>query len=115
MADKLVVVEEKFLYYIQWELDDGDDMGAYLCQDKEDGTGDPPKERDEWEQWAASRAVRGAEGVAFDFKGAYWESEKLARAALRVAKEALKQERPLPDWAQKALEAGWKPPKGWKA
>jgi len=53
--------------------------------------------------------------VSFDTYGAYWESKKQAQAALRVAKEALKQERPLPDWAQKALEAGWTPPKGWKA
>lgn len=115
MADKLVVVEERYKYRIQWELDDGDDMGAYLCQDNTDGVGDPPKDRNDWEQWVASHAARASEGVSFDHIGALWESEKLARAALRVAKEALKQERPLPDWAQKALEAGWKPPKGWKA
>ncbi len=115
MADKLVVVEEKYLYYIQWELDDGDDLGAYLCQNKMDGTGEVPTDRQEWEHWTASGAVRNTEGGAFDFKGAYWESEKQAIAALRIAKEALKQERPMPDWAKTALAAGWKPPKGWKA
>jgi hypothetical protein len=112
MADKLVVVENKYIYRIQWELDDGDDLGAYLCQDKTDGEGEGPTER---QDWAASRAVRTSEGVSFDDIGAWWDNQKQAQAALRVAKEALKQDRPMPEWATKALAAGWKPPKGWKA
>ena len=33
MADKLVVVEKGSVgYRIQWELDDGDDLGAFLGQ-----------------------------------------------------------------------------------
>lgn len=115
MADKLVVAEEKYRYRIQWEVDDGDDLGAYLCQDEMDGKGEVPLDRDEWEHWTASRVARTTNGFFTDDLGAYWESEKQARTALRVIKEALKQERSLPDWAQKALEAGWKPPKGWKA
>ncbi len=115
MADKLVVVEEKYLYRIQWELDDGDDLGAYLCQSEEDGVGEPPTERSDWEHWTASQAVRTSEGVTIDHIGARWDSQKQATAALRVAKEALKQDRPMPDWAKTALAEGWKPPKGWKA
>jgi hypothetical protein len=116
MADKLVVVEENYRWLIQWELDDGDDLGGYLCQSEDDGKGKVPKDRGEWEHWAASAAVRGAPGVNLKGEfGAWWESEKEARAALRVAKEALKQDRPMPDWAKTALAEGWKAPKGWKA
>lgn len=113
MASKLVVVEEKYKYRIQWEEDD--DLGGYLCQDEKDGEGDPPKDRESWEHWSASKAVRHLEGIQFDSFSGYWEEERLARAALQIAKEALKQERELPEWATTALAQGWKPPKGWKA
>ncbi len=77
--------------------------------------GEAPKDKDEWQQWAASKAIRSVPGVLFDIIGAFWETEAEARVALRVAKEALKQERPLPEWAKTALAEGWKAPKGWKA
>jgi hypothetical protein len=51
-----------------------------------------------------------------DALGYHWETETHARKALIVFKAALKMERtkvkPLADWEQKALAAGWKPPKG---
>lgn len=46
-----------------------------------------------------------------------WDSKKAAFASLRVANAALvaaESDKPWPDWAQKALAHGWKPPKGWK-
>lgn len=116
MSCKLVVTEENHRFMIQWE-EEGD-LGGYLCQSETDGTGDPPQDREEWEHWAASKAVRSAPGVQFQGTfgfGAWWETEREALAALRIAKEALKQEREMPDWAKAALAAGWKPPKGWKA
>lgn len=123
MADKLVLTEEKYKYRIQWEIHDEDgvdgvDLGGYLCQDPTDGAGQAPMEREEWEHWVASGAVRTTEGFNLDSPSAWWdwwESATHARAALRIAKEALKQERPMPDWAKTAIAAGWKPPKGWKA
>lgn len=97
---------------IYWE-EDGE-LGGSLGQSLTDGTGDAPADRDEWEHWAASRAVRNAPGVKEDNWGLYWETEKLARGAVRIAREALKQERPIPEWAKTALAEGWTPPKGWK-
>lgn len=94
--------------------EDGDE-GGHLCQDIHDGEGNAPLDREEWGHWAASRAARNAPEVKFDESGAYWENEKAASVACRLARAALKQERPLPDWAQKALAEGWKAPKGWKA
>ena len=46
-----------------------------------------------------------------------WPDRKAAaavRQAIVAAVNAKKAETPLPDWAQKALAAGWKAPKGWK-
>jgi len=93
MAAKLVITEERYIYFIQWEEDD--DLGGYLCQSDDDGMGDPPTDRDAWEHWAASKAVRSAPGFNERGRqfGAWWDNEKEARAALRIAKEALKQER----------------------
>ncbi len=58
----------------------------------------------------------GAPGRQHDRYGHFWESEKEAKAALRIVKAALKNDggRPMPDWAKQALAAGWKAPKGWK-
>lgn len=46
-----------------------------------------------------------------------WDSKKQASAALsacNIALKAIDDGRPMPEWAVKALEEGWKPPKGWK-
>lgn len=113
--DKLVVVEERGVYRIQWMLADEDyDMGGYLGQDAADGTGTAPKDRADWEHWAASAAVR-ATGAQRDSTSFYWDTGASATAALRVARAALVQERPLPDWAIKATAEKRTPPKGWKA
>ncbi len=52
-----------------------------------------------------------------DSTGFWWESESAARAALakvKVIAKTLLNDVPWPEWARKALAAGWKPPKGWK-
>lgn len=119
MKTRLVVVQEARDYYrwrIQWEfLDEDERDGGYLVQMSDDGLGEPPNDREEWEHWAASRAVRETNGYMHDNTGAYWESRRLACAARDVAVLAIKQERPLPEWAKRALAEGWKPPKGWKS
>lgn len=38
----------------------------------------------------------------------------VALAARQLAKTSFHIDVPMPDWATKALEAGWKAPKGWK-
>lgn len=120
MKDKLVLDQPSDFWRISWEVvvDGSYDIGATLGEGSpEDWEGDPPKsdEREEWEHWAAQKAASTSRGVERDGNGFFWESEKDARAAMRIVKEACKQERPMPEWATKALAAGWKPPKGWKA
>ena len=90
MADKLVVVEKGVGYRIQWELDDGDDMGAFLGQEKSQPSADfyantTPMDG---QYWAAERAgfqvikdgdpdTRGHDSTRF-----WWESKTQATKAL---------------------------------
>jgi hypothetical protein len=114
VKDKLVVeCGRGGVWRIQWMFEDAE--GGYLGQSSDDGDGEPPEDKDSWQHWAASKAAKSAPGAERDSISAFWETESQARVALRLAKEALKQVRPLPDWAKTALAAGWKPPKGWKA
>lgn len=105
---------DRYVYRIGWRDTDTGDMDAHLGQDSSDGTGRAPTDRDGWEHWAASKAVRETKPKR-DSRGFYWEDRRNVVGALALAKEALKQERPLPDWASRALAAGWKAPKNWKA
>lgn len=109
MATTLEIVERGYNFYLAW-FEDGDE-GGFLGQDPLDGTGDPPTDRDDWEHWAASKAVSSAERDSYGFT---WESERAAKSALALARAALNYERPLPEWAQTALANGWKAPRGWK-
>lgn len=115
-ASQLIIDDNGYRYRLTWLV--GDDMGGYLGQDTTDGVGeaDPTWDVDTWEHWLASRAVLGSTGLQRDDLSFWWETLKGARAALKLAREALKQprDRPMPEWAKTALEAGWKPPKGWR-
>ena len=119
MADKLIVfAASSSRFYLQWEveLEDGDiDLGATLCEDPKEGTGNPPTERGNWEHWMACKVVRELPDIIIDSRGAVFESESAAKRALAKIKVAWKQDREMPEWAKTALENGWKPPKGWKA
>jgi hypothetical protein len=120
MAFKLFVYEERYLWRIAWADEDGEPglhVGDYPDQNwlKEAPVSG---ERDDWEIWVANRTAFQSfkDGHSnHDALGFFWESMREANAVLRQIKEALKQERPLPEWAKTALAAGWKPPKGWKA
>ena len=97
-------------YGIQWALADGE-MGAWLCESKEDGEGPAPKDRGNYEHWLANKLARGLSDPDSPGK---WEFEAPARRALKVIRTQLALPRELPEWAKTALEAGWTPPKGWK-
>lgn len=109
---KLEVSQMRNAFYLVWCEDD--DTGGFLGQSKTDGKGAPPEGREDWEHWAASRAVTPlAQGQ--DLDGFFWATERGAIAARAVANTAIRQDRELPEWARTALAAGWKPPRGWKA
>jgi len=104
IKERLVVFEQAHNWAIGWDFGEGCD--AFLGQDPKDGTGKAPVDKDSWEHWAASKALRDA-GLGFKF-----DSRTEALKALSLARAALKTKRPFADWELKALAAGWTPPKG---
>jgi len=110
---KLIAYEERRAWHICWVLED--DLGGALGQNRSDGTGPAPDDRDDWEHWAACKAIREMDRPPKrDSVGFCWDTQSGANAALRIARAALKFERPLPEWASTAIANGWKAPKGWK-
>ena len=122
VEDKLIVVEDEYGvgYRIQWKLAEYDvdwgDMGAVIGEGGLDGILDtqPENTEDTFESWIAEKICKDA-GVEIDASGFHWESKAAASKMLKVINEATKQKKPIPEWARKALEAGWTPPKSWKA
>lgn len=113
--DKLVCEESRYGYKVVWwiEVDPGKDYeyGAELG----DAHPHDPQSKDAHD--ISSRAAFAASPPDVIRGGYHWESKARAAVALREANAALKVAQskvPLPDWAQKALAAGWKMPKGWK-
>jgi len=113
--DKLICDESRYGYKIAWwiEVDPGNDYeyGAEL------GDGHPHDPQSKEAHDMASVAAFDAEPPTYIRAGYHWETKAAAMRALRAANAALKVAQskvPLPDWAQKALAAGWKMPKGWQ-
>ena len=116
MKDKLVIEESRrpYGYRIWWFLAEEQELGACIGSSRLWREEKPPAHREEWEAWAVENAIHDL-GASCDSEGFYWETKAEAAKALTVAKEALKHDRPLPDWAKEAMKQGWTPPKGWKA
>lgn len=114
MKDHLTVAEGRYNYHLAWYLADEEDIGAYVGESHLVGKEpDRASQPDEWEVWTANRIAREDPDHDEDEMGFYWESKAAAQRVLTKINLALKAKRPLFDWEQKALDAGWKPPKGW--
>lgn len=101
-------------FRIAYYFEEDSDFGAFLGESSTDGKDKAPKKPEEWEHWRANKVCVDLQAEQ-DNRGFYWHTKAKATAALRQIKEALKHaDKPLPEWAEKALAAGWKPPKGWK-
>ena len=108
--DTLKILEHHNGYAIGWYLPDDGEFGLML--------GASNLDIEDKETKAAMAAIRGTEALHPDNISASdwsWESKARAQRALTAAKLAAKHvEYPMPEWATKALAAGWTPPKGWK-
>lgn len=116
MKDHLVVHQAGDGYfYIAWYLAEEQDFGAYVGEGPL-GTKEPDRlsERDEWECWTADKIAREDPDHIDEDMGYCWETAAAAKRVLAQINLAFKAPRPLHDWEKKALEAGWKPPKGWE-
>lgn len=113
--ERLAIYEDSCVYRLRWYFPDEDDWGMILGEDLKDL--DRADYEAEWDHRAASMAVKGMSGVELDRDGFWWDSKSAAQVALQVARRAIKskgEEKPWPEWARKALEQGWRPPKGWR-
>lgn len=118
MVDALIIdwvwdIHQNKVCVIGWD-DDGY-VGGILGQDEDDGLGESPTDTEEWEHWIASKTARSFEPAHSVGTGFVWDNEAHAKKALKAIRVALKAgNKPVPDWATKALAEGWKPPKNWK-
>lgn len=107
---RLAIYEDTCVYRLRWYFPDEDDWGMTLGEDLKD------IKDAEWDHKAASLAVKAMSDVELDSEGFWWDSKSRAQGALRVAKQSIKSKsdvKPWPEWALKALEQGWRPPKKW--
>lgn len=102
-------------YRISWFVDG--DVGATLGEQEFTAKQvEKSKDTDEWEYRLCNYVASKTQGVSQDANGYMWETQREAKAALKVIRAALKDgrsRRPWPDWAIKAKAAGWTPPNGW--
>lgn len=109
--DRLVVDGENYAYYLRWYLPDESDYGCTIGEDKMPSE-PSPDDVEKWENWCAYKVASESRGANPSSAGYFWESKSLAVAALAAIKHAWRNSRPLADWEQKAIAAGWKPPRG---
>jgi hypothetical protein len=104
-----------YIVKIGWYLPDEGEFGLYLSNERMPSTdGDETNNAIEVLKkfFKEHKLEMPLQGHDFEF-----ESMSMAKAALRAINVALhyqREQRPLPEWAQKASAAGWLPPKGWK-
>ncbi len=101
---------------ISWFFPEEDDVGGSVGDELYTETDLKTLDASDVDATVAYLAVAKLAGIQRDARGFFWETDAAAKSALRVAKAAIKAgvDRPLPDWAQQALAAGWTAPKGWK-
>src|SRR5882762_6400461 len=113
MSDPTLIVEvtRGYEWRLVWYFPDENDTGATFG-DEGESTG-----QELFEQNAGYSAAKLTHGCERDKIGFYWNTEpqaKRAKTAINAAIKSARSKRPLPDWAIKAIAAGWKAPKGWK-
>lgn len=140
MSDKLMVVSpDDWEFRIQWFIEEDDDMGKTLGEDRPEEIAkiaalsdmdirlkdehekeiDPNYDPTNVEDTIAIRTLATMKPKPeINSSGFYWESKSAATAALKAIKVAIKLYRDnadnWPQWAKTAMVNGWTAPKGWK-
>jgi hypothetical protein len=93
-------------------------IGWYYPKAKDSCPSDAPLQASlfsDLEYDTANKAVEKFADKSYSIPGLYvFRSKQVANEALEAANLVLGQLSIWPDWAIKAKENGWKPPKGWK-
>lgn len=119
MGDRIVIDERQAgiqKYRLSWYLADEGDIGGALGPDYSVADLKTAQNSEDREVVIACLAAGESPDCKRDHDGYYWDSRKVAQCALRLVKHALKTDGgpPWPEWATKAVAAGWHAPKGWK-
>jgi len=103
-------------YRLSWYLPEDQDFGGSVGDSVYTEADLKTAAADDVDCVVAYLTASKLDGVQKDYNGFFWESRSQAQAALRIVKAAIAAgvDRPIPDWAQKALAEGWRAPKGWK-
>lgn len=119
MTDRLVLDERHkgiSKYRLSWYLADEGDIGGTLGPHYSTADLETAKNSEDREVAIACLAAGESPDCKRDHDGYYWDDKKTAASALRFVKHALKTDGgpPWPEWAIKAVAAGWRAPKGWR-
>jgi len=107
----LVVDGERDSWAIGWEDPEFGQINLWVGEDRQPK--DPPTDPNQWLSWIADKCCRES-GAEFDHHRYVWETRQQAQSALAAIALAVASGKPWPDWAIKAKEAHWTPPKGWR-
>lgn len=101
---------------LSWYIPEDEDIGGSLGDEQYTEDDLTKVDASDVDCVVAYLAASKLDTVQRDHSGFYWETRSQAVAALRIVKAAIAAgvDRQMPDWAQKALAAGWKAPKGWR-
>lgn len=112
----LVVEQEGYSFKLCWFFPEDSDLGGSIGDTEYTETDLLKATGEDRECAIAYLAAVKTPGVVKGDCSLTWESKSAATSALRVVKAALATDggAPMPDWANRALAAGWKMPKGWK-
>jgi hypothetical protein len=118
-AKLIVTAIDSYTWGLCWYFEEDGEEGAYVGDWGKNLPVVAPTDKEEWESWVAETeaALDSSNNRAFRLSGARfgWESKSGAEACLRRIKARIKAGgRLIEAWERKALDAGWKPPKGWK-
>lgn len=118
--DPYLVVDDRgegnYKFRLSWFLPEDDDIGGSVGDSTYTEADLKTLDASNVDCAVAYLAISKSGTVRRDVSGFYWETRGEAQGALRIVKAAIAAgvERPMPDWANKALAAGWKAPKGWR-
>ena len=113
----LEIEQQRGVIRIGWYSPEDGEIGAYTGdRDTSPSVNSNDDERKIlWELATADTAVEPFACSGKSIDGFQFETIKQARLALIAANTSLLSGgAPMPEWAVRATEAGWKPPKGWK-
>lgn len=116
--DRLITFDSNDGYFrIAWYIAEWDDIGSWLgdgvsSQQLEAEPSEPESLVWYYAEKAAQELKLDRDRLGYRFETATAADRN--RRLINARRKQLRDKRPWPDWANTALAAGWKPPKGWQ-